>query len=110
MDTREMIDKVKKDVSAFLSKVASRTEVTAKISKLRLEISRKNSDIKAEYQKLGEYVYNNKENFEGDAFLADEFGIIDKLNEENKIAEKTIEELREATKEKHSGDDKPSQD
>jgi hypothetical protein len=105
MDTKEIIDKVKKDVSAFLSKVASRTEVTAKISKLKLEISRRNSDIKSEYQKIGEYVYERKENFQGDAFLADEFSIIDKLNEENQIAEKTIGELRKETKEEKEGEE-----
>jgi hypothetical protein len=110
MDPKEIVDKVKKDVSAFLSKVASRTEVTAKISKLKLEISRRNSDIKSEYQKIGEYVYNNKENFQGEAFLDDEFGIVDRLNEENQIAEKAIEELREATKEKQADENDSGKD
>ncbi|MEA2103288.1 MAG: hypothetical protein U9P79_01420 [Candidatus Cloacimonadota bacterium] len=101
METKELFTKVKQDVGNILSKAAHKTEIVARLSKLKLDIASYHGKIKATYKKMGEYIYTNKDQFGDDEFLAD---LIEKIGEFEKVIEKTeasIAEIKKAEKEAH---------
>lgn len=100
MKTKQMLDKVKGEVSSVLSKVAGKAEYVAKISKLKLEIATRKSAINSCYQEIGEYIFSKKDEFSKDSFLADMFKEVEDINKKNEIAKKTIEELKLSVKQK----------
>ncbi|MCK4357967.1 MAG: hypothetical protein KAW92_04365 [Candidatus Cloacimonetes bacterium] len=99
METKQMLDKVKGEISGVLSKVAGKAEHVAKISKLKLEIATRKSAINSCYQEIGEYIFSKKDEFSKDSFLADMLKEVDDINKKNEIAKKTIEELKLSAKE-----------
>ncbi len=100
METKQMLNKVKGEISGVLSKVAGKAEYVAKISKLKLEIATRKSAINSCYQEIGEYIFSKKDEFSKDSFLADMLKEIDDINKKNEIAKKTIEELKLSAKQK----------
>lgn len=99
METKQMFDKVKGEVSSVLSKVAGKAEHLAKISKLKLEIATRKSAINSCYQEIGGYIFSKKSEFLQDSFLADIFKEIEDINKKNEMAKKSIEELKLSAKE-----------
>ncbi|MCK4339214.1 MAG: hypothetical protein KAW92_10790 [Candidatus Cloacimonetes bacterium] len=98
METKQMLNKVKGEISGVLSKVAGKAEYVAKISKLKLEIATRKSAINSCYQEIGEYIFSKKDEFSKDSFLADMFKEIEDINKKNEIAKTTIEELKLSAK------------
>ncbi|MBC8312865.1 MAG: hypothetical protein H8E33_01275 [Candidatus Cloacimonetes bacterium] len=98
METKEIFEKVKSEVSRKLSKIAGKTEYIAKISKLKFEITSRKSAMKDCYRQIGTYIYGKKKDFSKDDFLVDLFKEIDKLSEKNDSTLKKIDELKEAEK------------
>jgi ubiquinone biosynthesis protein UbiJ len=96
METKQMLDKVKGELSGVLSKVAGKAEHVAKISKLKLEIATRKSAINSCYQEIGEYIYGKKKEFPKDTFLADIFKEIEELNKKNETAKAAIEKHKAA--------------
>ena len=99
MHTKKMLNKFKGEVSSVLSKVAGKAEHVAKISKLKLEISSRKSEINSSYQEIGEYVFNKKKEYTKDSFISDVFNGIEDLILKNENAKKAIDEIKLSAKE-----------
>ena len=98
METKEIFEKVKSEVSSRLSKIAEKTEYFAKVSKLKFEITSRKSAIKNCYKQIGEYIYGKKKDFSKDTFLADLFEEVEELSQKNDNTLKKIDELKAAVK------------
>lgn len=94
MDIKALLNKAKKDVSITLSKVAGAAEYVAKLSKLKLSITSIGSEINGLLQKVGEYVYENKDEYAKDEYLTDLFDEISDKKQEVEEHAKEIEEIK----------------
>ncbi len=95
MDIKALLTKAKKDVSSALSKAAGAAEYVARLSKLKLSITSIESDINGLLQKVGEYVYNKKDEFAKDEYLTDLF---DEISEKEAEVEGKTEQIAEIKK------------
>lgn len=87
----DVVDKAK-DLAETVGK---QTEKVVEISKLKLQVSQVNSDVKHAYEKLGSAIYNMKKaNYEDEGLIASVVEEIDGLMEERVRAEAKLATLK----------------
>ncbi len=101
METKDMIKKVKREVSNVLSTVANKTEFVAKISKLKFDIAQKNAKVNRSLKDIGEYVYNQRSEFKIDSYITDVFNEVDEIKKAIEGLKIQIEDIKILQKEKH---------
>jgi len=106
METKEVLKKVKSEVGNVLSKVANKAEVVAKISKLKLDIAKKNAKINSNLKDIGEYAYGKKKEFLDDPYIADVFKEVDEIKQTIEDIKAKIEDIKILHKKKHISIDK----
>jgi len=109
MKTKDMIKKVKSEVGTVLSAVANKAEFVAKISKLKLDIAKKNARINRNFKDIGEYVYSKRTEFKDDSYIADVFNEVDEIKKSIEELKTQIEDIKILQKEKHHKIEKKTQ-
>lgn len=106
METKDMLKKVKSEVGSVLSAVANKAEFVAKISKLKLDIAKKNAKVNNNLKDIGEYVYNKKSEYTNDKYIAEIFKEIDEIKQSIEEIKLRIEDIKILEKEKLSPSEK----
>ena len=109
METRDMIKKVKRELSSILSTVANKAEFLAKISKLKLDIAQKNAKVNRSLKDIGEYVYSKRTEFKNDSYITDVFNEVDEIKKSIEGLKTQIEDIKILQKEKHRKIDNKTQ-
>jgi predicted nucleic acid-binding Zn-ribbon protein len=109
MDFKTFLENIKEEFNITMNKSFDKIEVFSRLMKLKTRVNQLNSEISHNKRKMGDYVYQNKDDFFGHEELA---ALIKKLE----ILEATIEEtneeiaeLREKNKEEGIAEE-PTQD
>jgi hypothetical protein len=110
METKDMLKKVKSEVSGVLSTVANKAEFIAKISKLKIDIAQKNAKVSSNLKDIGEYIYSKKSEFKNDKYIAEIFKEVDEIKQSIEATKSRIEDIKILQKEKHSSSKKKSQE
>ena len=99
METKEMLKKVKSEVGNVLTKVANKAEVVAKISKLKIDITKKNAKVNSSLKDIGEYVYSKKKEFLNDSYISDVFKEVDGIKQSIEEIKCKLEDIKMLQKE-----------
>jgi len=108
METKDMLKKVKSEVGSVFSTVANKVEFVAKISKLKIDIAKKNAKVNSNLKDIGEYIYSKKSEFNNDKYIADIFKEIDEIKQSIEDIKFRIEDIKILQKEKHRPSKKKS--
>lgn len=106
METKDMIKKVKGEVSSVLSTVANKAEFIAKMSKLKIEITHKNAKVNSNLKDIGEYIYSKKSEFTNDKYIAEILKEVEEIKQSIEEIKSRIEDIKILEKEKHSQSEK----
>lgn len=107
MDTKTLLENVRKEVQSALTKTFDRVEEFSKQQRLKLKISSIKGDIKDIKAHIGDYVYQHKDEFAKFPVLEQNIKRIQSLYDSILKLEEEIETLKA---EEHQTEEKPEKD
>ncbi len=99
MDKKTFFENIRKEANVTLTKVFDKVEEVGKTSSLKLKITKLRSQIKNYKTEIGEFVYNNKDDFKDMQEIKNYIDRIQETEDEIATKEKQIAELKEKEEE-----------
>lgn len=109
MDFKTIMANIKEEFNVTMNKSFDKIEAFSRLMKLKTRVNQLNSEITHNKRKIGDYVYQNKDDFFGHEELAALIKKIEILEETIEETNEEIAELRERNKEEGSTEE-PTQD
>ena len=109
MDTKTLLENVRKEVQSALSKTFDRVEEFSKHQRLRLKISSIKGDIKDVKAHVGDYIYQHRDEYAEYPVLEQNIKRIENLYKSIDELNKEIEALKEQDDEDIADNEKPSE-
>ena len=95
MDAKELLENVRREVQAALSKTFDKVEEFSKLQRLKLKIGSIKGDIKDIKANIGEYIYQHKDEFTQFAVLEQNIKRIEALYKSIEELEKEMQHIKE---------------
>jgi len=106
MDTKAFMENIRKEINHAMSKAFDKVEELSKLSRLKLKIGSMKGDIKDLKTEIGNYVFEHKDDFKENEFLAEK---VNKIQEIEKLIHGLEAEIV-TLKEKGEEDEVPDED
>ncbi len=106
MDTKALLENVRKEVQSALSKTFDKVEEFSKHQRLKLKISSIKGDIKDIKAHIGDYVYQHSQDFKDLPVIEKNLQRIEDLHNSIQDLEKEIESLKEEEEEEEDQEEK----